>query len=195
MGRKWTKERVTLGELRFFPATEEGSYPLSGRLECLDCDPQVTLLFHHAGLEENLSALEMYADRPVPLDRQHKYNWVLLGPSLTPEGSAWSEPQGLFGCCVALLSPPQKSPYGYEFEAHLKPEGPHESIAVQFTHEEYPHHFFVAVTFQADTAILVDCGTPYAQRFMTRGQFEDEVAGWQQFGEMLARRDRPPSRG
>ncbi len=185
------RQQVTLGKLRLFPATEEGTCPVSGRLECLDCEPPVTLLFRHAGLGQDLSLLHLHAGQVVPLDHQHRDNWVVLSPTRPPTEASWPEPEDFLGWCVALLNPPGGSRYGYEFEAELKLVGWDERIGVQFTHEEHPHHFFKAVTFEADTAILVEFGMPYAQRYMSRRQFEDEVARWREFGELLAERDAP----
>jgi hypothetical protein len=186
MERKRIKEWVTFGRLRFFPATDEGVYPVSGRLECLGCEPGVTLLFHHAGLEQDLSALQAQLDSAVEIDRQHEGNWVAIGPTRGPEESGRWGPTDLFGCCMALLDPPKESRCGYEFEACVKPAGPHDPVTVQFSDTEYPRHFFRAVTFQGDTAVVLECGTPYAQRYMSRRQFEDEIGSSPRFGALLA---------
>ena len=176
------KQQVTLGKLRLFPATEEGAYPVSGRLQCLDCEPRVTLLFRHAGLRQDLSLLHLHAGQVVPLDRQHRDNWVMLSTARAATEPSWSEPEDFLGWCVALLNPPRGARYGYEFEAKLKLVGWDEPIGVQFTHQEHPRHFLKAVTFEADTAILVEFGSPYDQRYMSRRQFEEEVARWPEFG-------------
>ena len=193
MAKIWTTESVTRGKLVFLARTQEGLYPVSGRLECPGCHPEVTILLHHAGLSIDLPSMHIRAERPVAVDQHYHQNSVGLGPSVAPEGSGWSEPADFFGWCVALLDPQGKR-YGYEFVAELKPEGCDQPIKVEFTNRNWRDSFFKAVAPDEDAMILVhftggDPPTGEREQYKPRRAFDDALRLCEAFGDPLTAHD------
>ena len=193
MAKIWRRASVARGKLIFFAPTQEGLYPVSGRLECPGCDPEVAILFHHAGLSIDLPSTQIRAEQAVAVDQHYGQNSVGLGPSLAPEGSGWSEPPDFFGWCVALLDPQGKR-YGYEFVADLKPEGCDQRIKVEFTDRNWRDSFFKAVTPGEDAMILVhftggDPPTGKRVQYKPRRAFDDALRLCEAFGEPFTEHD------
>ena len=195
MTAKWITSPVTAGKLRVFPVTAEGKYPISGRLEC---DPHVTLLFHSAGVDEDLSGLEYTEMQAFPIDLEYDHNRVTIGAVLVPPGSPWPDHKNLWEMSASLFMPPSGKWYGYDFQAHLKPERQDKPIDVQIEDRGWPHSFFQALAPKGDVMLLVyicdqeEGGSLKASRleFKSREDFEQWVKQQELYGELLTTHSR-----
>jgi hypothetical protein len=190
MAAKWITSPVTFGKLRVFPVTAEGNYPISGRLEC---EMQITLLLHHAGIDEDLSGLQQPSLRAFSMDPEHGDNWVRIGPMLVPPDSPWPDPKDIWEMSAALFMPPPGSWWGYDLEASLKVAKRERPINFQIRDRDWPHSLFAAVAARADTMLLVhildqdETGRLKGTRleFKRAEDFELWVASQPLFGELL----------
>lgn len=190
MTAKWITSPVTSGKLRVFRVTAEGKYPISGRL---DCGPHVTLLLHHAGVDEDLSGLEYTEVQAFPIDLEYDGNRVRIGPVFVPPGSPWPDPKNLWELSASLFMPPSGKWYGYDFQAHLKLERQDHPIEVQIEDRDWPRSFFQALAPKEDGMLLVyicdqeEGGRLKGSRleFKSSEDVEQWVAAEPSFGELL----------